>query len=239
MFPGECMPNRRSFLKAGVGMAVDLSALASFPVAAAAKEEKWIVGPQPGFTPEVGTLISMMAFTREQVMDNVKGLSQADLDFLLDAKANTIGALLLHLAATETYYQMNTIGGMKWGAWPDEVKKKWDIPMNLGEPARKAIKGNSLEYYLDALHQAREKSLAEFRKRDDKWLATVVTDGDFSANNYAKWFHVAEHESNHDGQIKFLKSRVPGVKAGEASAAGSEGRWVAWTLITPTFGSEC
>ena len=102
----------------------------------------------------------------------MKGLSQQDLDFLLDAKANTIGALLLHLAATDTYYQMNTFGGMKWDSWPDEVKKKWDIPMNLGEPARKAIKGNSLDYYLDALHQAREKSLAEFRKRDDKWLAT-------------------------------------------------------------------
>jgi len=235
MLPVEGMPNRRKFLKAGVGMAVGLSALGSFSAPAEAEEEKWIVGPQPGFTPEVGTLISMMAFTREQVVDNVKGLSQADLDFLLDAKANTIGALLLHLAATETYYQLSTFGGMKWGSWPDEVKKKWDIPMNLGEPARKAIKGNSLDYYLDALHQAREKSLAEFRKRDDKWLATVVTDGDFSANNYAKWFHVAEHESNHDGQIKFLKSRVPGEKA---SAAGAGNGWVAWTLVAPAGGGE-
>jgi hypothetical protein len=43
--------------------------------------------------------------------------------------------------------------------------------------------------------------------------ATLVTEGDFSANNYAKWFHVAEHESNHDGQIKLLKSRVPGAKS--------------------------
>jgi hypothetical protein len=114
--------------------------------------------------------------------------------------------------ATETYYQMNTFGGMKWDSWSDEVKKKWDVPMNLGEPARKAIKGNSLDYYLDALHQAREISLSEFRKRDDKWLATLVTDGGFSANNYAKWFHVAEHESNHDGQIKFLRKRIPGAK---------------------------
>jgi uncharacterized damage-inducible protein DinB len=154
----------------------------------------------------------MLDFTRRQVLANVKGLSQPDLDFLLDAKANTIGAMLLHLAATETYYQMNTFDGMKWDSWSAEVKKKWDIPMNLGEPARKAIKGNSLDYYLDALHQVREKSLAEFRKRDDKWLATVVTEEDFSANNYAKWFHVAEHESNHDGQIKFLKRRLPGVK---------------------------
>jgi hypothetical protein len=212
MLPFECMPDRRNFLKGSIGMAVGLSILADVPQSTAAAENAWIVGPQPGFTPEVGTLTSMLAFTREQVVNNVKGLSQQDLDFLLDVRANTIGALLLHLAATETYYQMNTFGGMKWDSLPEEVKKKWDVPMNLGEPARKAIKGNSLDYYLDALHQAREKSLAEFRKRDDKWLATLVTEGDFSANNYAKWFHVAEHESNHDGQIKFLKSRVPGAK---------------------------
>jgi len=137
---------------------------------------------------------------------------QADLDFLLDAKANTIGAMLNHLAATDHYYALNSFDNMKWDSWADAEKKKWDIPMNLGEPARKAIKGNSLDYYLNILHESREKNLAEFRKRDDKWLATLVTEEDFSANNYAKWFHVAEHESNHDGQIKFLKSRVPGAK---------------------------
>jgi uncharacterized damage-inducible protein DinB len=212
MLQFECMPNRRSFLKGSVGLAFGFSTLAFAPGALAAPENAWIVGPQPGFTPEIGTLTSMLDFTRRQVLNNVKGLSQQDLDFLLDAKANTIGALLLHLAATETYYQMNTFDGMKWGSWSEEVKKTWDIPMNLGEPARKAIKGNSPDYYLDALHQIREKSLAEFRKRDDKWLATVVTEEDFSANNYAKWFHVAEHESNHDGQIKFLRRRVPGAK---------------------------
>jgi uncharacterized damage-inducible protein DinB len=212
MFPVESVPGRRNFLKGGVGLAFGFPALALLPGSAAATENAWIVGPQPGFTPEIGTLTSMLAFTRQQVVHNVKGLSQQDLDFLLDAKANTIGALLLHLAATETYYQLNTFGEMKWDSWSDETKKKWDIPMNLGEAARKAIKGNSLDYYLDALHQTREKSLAEFRKRDDKWLATVVTNGDFSANNYAKWFHVAEHESNHDGQIKFLKNRLPGRK---------------------------
>ena len=62
------------------------------------------------------------------------------------------------------------------------------------------------------MYSLRHHWLAEFRKRDDKWLATVVTEKDFSANNYAKWFHVAEHESNHDGQIKFLKRRLPGAK---------------------------
>jgi hypothetical protein len=214
MLPSECLPSRRSFLKAGAALATGLSSFAIAPEPVAAQTNAWMVGPQPGYTPEIGTLVSMLAFTRMQVLHNVKGMSPQDLDFLLDAKANTIGALLLHLAATETYYGMNTFGGMKWDSWSGDIKKKWDIPMNLGEPARKAIKGNSLDYYLNILNESREKNLAEFRKRDDKWLMIVDQDGDWSANNYAKWFHVAEHESNHDGQIKLLKSRLPGAKPG-------------------------
>jgi hypothetical protein len=123
MFPVECVPGRRNFLKGGVGLAFGFPALALLPGSAAATENAWMVGPQPGFTPEIGTLTSMLAFTRQQVVHNVKGFSQQDLDFLLDAKANTIGALLLHLAATETYYQMNTFGEMKWDSWSDETKK--------------------------------------------------------------------------------------------------------------------
>lgn len=215
MIPSECLPSRRGFLKAGAAFATGLSGFALCPEGAAAQDRQTlIVGPQPGFTPEIGTLTTMLAFTRRQVENNVKGMSQQDLDFLIDARANTIGALLLHLAATETYYGLNTFGGVKWGSWSDDIKKKWDIPMNLNEPARVTIKGNNLDYYLGILHESREKNLAEFRRRDDKWLTEV--DSEMRMNNYAKWFHVAEHESNHDGQIKFLKSRLPGAKpAGE------------------------
>lgn len=205
----ECRYTRRSFLKVGALVASGLSSIALSPEPAATQGNLWVIGPQPGYAREIGTLVSMLAFTRAQVLRNVQGMSQQDLDFLLDGKANTIGALLLHLAATETYYGLNTFGGVTWGRWPDEIKKQWDVPMNLGEPARKAIKGNSLDYYLDILRESREKNLAELRKREDKWLTLTDQQG---ANNYAKWFHVAEHESNHDGQIKFLKGRLPGAK---------------------------
>jgi hypothetical protein len=39
-----------------------------------------------------------------------------------------------------------------------------------------------------------------------RWMAWGAT------NDYRKWFHVREHESNHNGQIKFLAKRLPGVK---------------------------
>jgi hypothetical protein len=71
MIPTECAPNRRNFLRGGLSLAAGLSTLStlfalSVP-SAAVTENAWIIGPQPGFTPEVGTLTSMLAFTRGQV----------------------------------------------------------------------------------------------------------------------------------------------------------------------------
>ena len=47
-----------------------------------------------------------------------------------------IGALMLHLAATETYYQMNTFDGIKWDSWSKSIKEKWDPAMDLGDAGR-------------------------------------------------------------------------------------------------------
>ncbi len=174
-----------------------------------------VLGPLPGYSPQIGTFVSQLTWMREQngVLNYTKGLTQADLDYLFDANANTIGALMLHLAATETYYQMNTFDGMKWGSWSDEVKKKWDAAMDLGDAGRKAIKGHDRDYYVGILHEVREKTLAEFRKKDDAWFMTANKDQDWGlANNMCKWFHVCEHESHHCGQIAMLRKRLPGAK---------------------------
>ena len=175
-----------------------------------------LLGPRAGYSPQVGSFVSMLTWMRESngVLSATKGLSQADLDALFDANANTIGALMLHLVATETYYQMNTFDGMKWDSWGDDVKKKWDPAMNLGGLGRKEIKGHDLDFYLNALHESRERNLAEFKKRDDKWLLGFDTEqfGKEKVNVYWKWFHVCEHESHHAGQIGFLAKRIPGAK---------------------------
>jgi uncharacterized damage-inducible protein DinB len=180
---------------------------------AATRADVNIIGPKAGLTPQVGTIASMLTWIQRAVVTPVKGLSRADLDWLFDANANSIGALLSHLAATETYYQLNTFDGMKWGGWPDEIKQKWDAAMNLGEAGRNTIKGHDLDFYLTALSEARDKTLEGFRRRDDAWLMTVDQTWPWGpTNNYCKWFHVCEHESHHAGQIDLLIKRLPGAK---------------------------
>jgi hypothetical protein len=209
---------RRTFLKASAALPACLAGFSLSTAAAFSDEaEMFVVGPKKGYSAQIGTLVSMMGFMRWQVLNSVKGMSQKDLDFLLDDKANRIGALLLHLVAVEKFYQMNTFEALNPDKIPETFKEKWGMPMELGEPARKGIVGNSLDYYVNQLGETREKTLAEFRKRDDAWLTAVdKTWGWGPTNNYCKWFHVTEHEANHNGQIKLLKGRFPGAKpAGE------------------------
>lgn len=152
---------------------------------------------------------------RAAVLGTVKGLNQEQLDFLLDSKANRIGALLLHLAATERLYQLITLENVRLQQLQKSGKfDEWDVAMELGEPARQTIKGHDLEFYLARLQEGRERTLAEFRKRDDTWLMAVDKAWGWGpTNNLCKWFHVCEHESHHAGQIAMLKARLPSAKA--------------------------
>lgn len=209
------MENRRGFLKGATFLLAGTmgSSLYAFdsPKSNTFKEEDlYLIGPKKGYTPEIGTLLSTMEMMRYWLIGSVGDLSIEQLDFQIDESSNSIGAMLLHLAATERYYQLNTFEEMAWGSWDESIKQKWDIPMNLGANARETIKGNPIEYYLDILSEVRSNTKKEFAKREDSWLEKSE---DFfenkPTNNYCKWFHVCEHESNHRGQIKFILKRIP------------------------------
>lgn len=218
MIPQNLACNRRSFVKRTGMLLTGVSSFSLLPATLCAGEKTaeesiHIVGPKEGYAPQVGTLVSMMNWMRMIVLRSVENMPMKDLDYLHDDKSNRIGAMLFHLAATEVFYQANTFYGRR--EFNDKEKKEFGVAMALGEQGRKQIHGHELQYYLDILQSTRAKTLAEMKKRDDKWLMTV--DPQFfmrqPTNHYCKWFHVVEHESNHNGQIKWIKSRIPGAKA--------------------------
>lgn len=206
---------RRGFLRStalissgiiGMSMMSKVSHGAELP----ADERDNIIGPREGFAPQIGTLLSMMTWMRRTILSPVRDLTVEELDYVHDKNSNSIGSMLFHLAATERYYQIHTFEGKKWGDWNEQDKRRFDIAMSLGEEARKTIKGNSLDFYLGTLKEVRENTISEFRKRDDTWLFSVDENWFWGpTNNYCKWFHVCEHESNHNGQMKYIKSRLP------------------------------
>jgi hypothetical protein len=207
--------DRRNFIKKTSLLALGSSSLLAFSNSSSTlpsftQDGINIVGPKEGYSPQIGTLVSMLNWMRMVILNPVKGMSVQDLDYVIDDKANSIGAMLWHLAATERFYQIHTFEGKKWGDWSKEDDELWSTAMGLGDNARKEIKGNDLEFYLDKLESVRAHTLEELAKRDDDWLMAVDEEWPWGpTNNYCKWFHVCEHESNHNGQFKFIKSRLP------------------------------
>jgi uncharacterized damage-inducible protein DinB len=166
----------------------------------------FLIGDVPGFTPQVGRVVSMMNYARSTTLQAVAGLGVDGLDYLQDAQSNSIGALLLHIAAAEVGYQAATFDGRDLNA---EERQQWGAALDLGDRAREEIRGFDLDHYLGKLEQVREKTLAELGRREDQWLDehTIAGSGQ-RVNNYFKWFHVIGHEINHRGQIRWLRSRA-------------------------------
>ena len=173
------------------------------------KTNIYLVAPIVGYTPQIGRLVSIMNYARQTTLDEVEGLSVEHLDYLHDPHSNSIGALLLHIAAVEAWYQAATFGSR--GAAAASRKGTLGVALDLGSRSRREIKGNDINYYLRILEEVRSKTLEEFGKRNDQWLDDETPFWERQpANNYFKWFHVFEDEINHRGQIRWLRKRVVG-----------------------------
>ena len=169
-----------------------------------------IIGPTEGFSPGMGHLVGMMTYARWTTLRAVEGLTVAQLDHLHDASSNSIGALLAQIASVELGYQRATFGG-RGVVLPNEAELM--AAVELGDRARREIRGQPLEHYVGMLEAARQFTLDELACRDDTWLdeTTEFSSGrkTIKVNNYFKWFHVFEDELNHRGQIRWLRHRLP------------------------------
>ena len=153
---------------------------------------------------QIEAMISMLEDLKNRVERKVKDMSQYQIDHLHDAKANRIGALIMHLAAAEVYYQVFTFESRGFNK---EEQKKWSAALSLDQAGRDQFQGKDIQYYLDIYDRVRQKTISELRKRDDHWFQEIQKVYGWS-NQYC-WFHVMEHQSSHLGQILFLSKRIP------------------------------
>jgi len=209
--------NRRNFVRTSAALTASTLAFEAIvnPANAdiATTAGPYFIGPTEGYSPQIGTLVSMLNYNRMTVLNAVGGMTMDQLDFLFDKKANSIGALLMHLGATNAFYHVNTFEKRELN---EPETKLWGSAMELGDKGRSEIKGHELKYYVDLITEVR-KDADPAENKDDAWLLAVDPDPNWSRkdmplNCYWKWFHVCEHESNHRGQISWLKSRLPGAK---------------------------
>lgn len=164
----------------------------------------YVINGDEESSPLIGSMISMLNNLSTRVERTVQELDVRETDHLMDEKANRIGALIMHLAAAEAYYQVYTFENRGFN---DEEKEKWMLALDLGDAAREKFQGKPIEYYLNIYKEVRQKTIEELKKRNDAWLSSQRP-GSVMNNHYA-WFHVMEHQSSHLGQILMMKKRIP------------------------------
>lgn len=205
---------RREFLKKSLAMSGGFAAFVGIGLQAKAAtepitEDLMSIGPRKGYSPAIGSLVSMLFYMRHTIINTIKNLSTEDLDYLMDDRANSVGALALHLGATEKFYQINTFEGRE--EFSPEEDKIWGAAMRLGDEGRDQIKGKPAAYYLKMISDVRKETLEKLKEKDDNWLMTVDkawSTPQSEVNTYWKWFHVMEHESNHGGQMRIIRDRA-------------------------------
>ena len=157
-----------------------------------------------GYSKQIGVTVAMLEELKKRVTGCVSELELEEVDFLLDDDANRIGALIMHLAATEKYYQLYTFENRKFN---EAEKEKWQIGLKLGDDARKKIINQPIKYYLEIWNEVRKETLRLLKTKNDKWFNSYVKES--KMNNHWAWYHVMEHQANHMGQIKLITKRLP------------------------------
>ncbi len=146
----------------------------------------------------------MLTYARQTTFAAVDGLAREQLDHLHDARSNSIGALLAHIAAVERVYQVITFEEREPSA---SETAAWSAALKLGDEGRREIRRHDLKFYTDDLTRTREATLAALRQRDDAWLEAPLGISS-ELNAHGAWFHVFEDEISHRGQIRWLRGRL-------------------------------
>jgi uncharacterized damage-inducible protein DinB len=160
--------------------------------------------PLPGYAPTIGRLVGILVYARQTTLAAVEGLTMAELDHLHDAASNSIGALLAHIAVVERGYQCLTFEERAPSA---QERAAWEPALTLGAEGRRLLRDKPLEHYVHELSEARRVTLEGLAARDDAWLERPLSAAP-AMNAHWAWFHVAEDEISHRGQIRWLRARL-------------------------------
>ena len=160
---------------------------------------------QKGYAPQIGHLVSQMDYARKTTLDSIEGCTQEELYGLLSSDGNTIGALLLHMAAIERGFQIEFFDGRNPN---EEEMEEWGAAYGLGARGRKEIVGHPLSFYIATLRRVRQKTLTVLADKPDEWLYEECRWDGHPSNHYFIWFHVMEDEINHRGQIRLMRKAL-------------------------------
>ena len=160
--------------------------------------ERYTLQKEDALPADLALLLAQMIEVRSKLLGIIDTITEETLDFTpSDRKIETIGTLLLHIAAVEWSWILEDIYEKEF----DYEKWKHAFPLrstvNLPQ-----LKKQGKKFYLKKLSKVRDKAFEKLS--EEKNLSRIVT---IKNNEYSiEWilFHLIEHESIHIGQINFL-----------------------------------
>lgn len=149
-------------------------------------------------TPRVADYYSMMEKTREKLIERVQGLEMKQLDFTpISDRIESIGTLLLHIAAVEWSWIFEDINGQTMDY------EKWKYGFALRERIPQ-IYGKDISFYLDRLGEVRGAVFKKLKSLSDDQLRSLIEVDDVVVSIEWILFHLIEHEAIHIGQVSIL-----------------------------------
>ncbi|GAB4326898.1 MAG: DinB family protein [Candidatus Zixiibacteriota bacterium] len=155
-----------------------------------------------GFSPRIGLFWAELEAVRRGTVRYVQGLCSEQLAWSPQSDVESIGTLLLHIAAVERSWIGEDIGRRPMGEeWMAAFPIRFGIPQVVGQP---------LDYYVNKLDTIRAETRALLQSLSDEDLSRPITPldpGDGADTFTVEWIlhHLVEHEAHHRGQIALLK----------------------------------
>lgn len=152
--------------------------------------------------PRIASYLGMFNENRNRLNRILEDVSDEMLDFTPNPEnVESIGTLLLHIAAVEWGWIFGDIDGVR-----TERPDVWKHGFHFWLDDTEQITGKSLQYYLDELSRVRELIQERMMKMttDDDLLRVIESEGESHEVEYIL-FHLINHEAQHFGQISLLK----------------------------------
>jgi len=151
-------------------------------------------------TPQIAGLFAQMQEIREKTLQVVSKLGIEEIDFSPEYHSiETIGTLLLHIAAIEWSWIFEDIDGreMDFNEW----KYAFPLRPSVNIPQ---IQNQGVIFYIDRLNLVRNEVNDRLRNLTDKDLKRKV--GSENQKYTIEWilYHIIGHEAIHLGQIQLL-----------------------------------
>ena len=166
-----------------------------------------------GRSREASSFLAQMDDQSRRLLEALRGVTTAELQWQPQRGMNTIGMLLAHIAIVEVFWLQVAMQRASDAALMQVLRSGGDddgIPMPRTGSPPKALRGRTLGWYTKLLARARTWAKRTVRNWPDTTMERFVlrTRRDGSQSRVSRrWilYHILEHEAGHYGQILLLR----------------------------------